>query len=207
MLRLGFEYLSSLELTGFGQSVIGRLRDDTGLTSHLLIRDRRDVVFVAKAQTHNPMFSSLKVHVATRLPAHATIHGHVLMGDITLPELRELHHDTKLERFTYRTPGTAEDLFDRIRATATDGFAVSESEFERGVSAVSAPIRNHDNGIVAALTVTIPRSDGGDEAERSLLVNRVCKAAVELSACLNYRPRDDDPTARRARTGDKRSRA
>lgn len=61
VLRLGFEYLSSLELTDVGTPILERLRDATGLSTHLLIRDQRDVVFVAKAQTHAPMFSSVKV--------------------------------------------------------------------------------------------------------------------------------------------------
>src|SRR5271156_6445738 len=81
VLRLGFEYLSSLELTDLGLPIIEALRNDTGLTSHILIRDGRDVVFVAKAQSHTPIFSSVKVNVGTRLPAHATTHGQVLMGD------------------------------------------------------------------------------------------------------------------------------
>src|SRR6476661_4711045 len=84
VLRLGFEYLSSLELTDLGLPIIEGLRDSTGLTSHILIRDGRDVVFVAKAQSHAPIFSSVKVNVGTRLPAHATTHGHVLMGDLSL---------------------------------------------------------------------------------------------------------------------------
>ena len=87
VLRLGFEYLSSLELTDLGLPIIEALRDATGLTSHILIRDGRDVVFVAKAQSHTPISSSVKVNVGTRLPAHATTHGHVLMGDLSLDEL------------------------------------------------------------------------------------------------------------------------
>lgn len=206
VLRLGFEYLSSLGVTDFGQPVIDRLRDETGFTSHLLIRDQRDVVFVAKAQTYNRMFSSVKVHVGTRLPAHATIHGQVLMGDLTLADLRATYHDSKLERFTDCTPGTLGDLFKRVRAIAKDGFAVSDSLFESGVSAVSAPVRNHESAIVAALTVTIPRQNVGDDADRSLLVKRVCNAAVELSVCLDFVPSAGDPTTIRAQIGEKRSR-
>ena len=88
VLRLGFEYVNSLELTDFGTPILERLRDATGLSTHLLIRDQRDVVFVAKAQSHEPLFSSVKVHVGTRLPAHATVHGHVLMGDLSLARSR-----------------------------------------------------------------------------------------------------------------------
>ena len=142
VLRLGFEYLSSLELTDVGTPILERLRDATGLSTHLLIRDQRDVVFVAKAQTHDPMFSSVKVHVGTRLPAHATVHGQVLMGDLSYEELRQLYPEPQLERFTDRTPATVEELNERVRESAALGYAVSEASFERGISVVTAPVRD-----------------------------------------------------------------
>ncbi|PYE13401.1 IclR family transcriptional regulator [Paraburkholderia silvatlantica] len=199
VLRLGFEYLSSLELTDFGTPVLERLRDATGLSTHLLIRDERDVVFVAKAQTHDPMFSSVKVHVGTRLPAHATVHGQVLMGDMTLGELKALYAGQPLERFTDRTPDTVEDLYLRVRESAAQGYALSEASFERGISVVSAPVRDQSGKIVAAITATVPRSDIDDD-ERAPLIAAVCGAAIDLSARLNYRPTANDPTAAHARS-------
>ncbi|WP_028225651.1 IclR family transcriptional regulator [Paraburkholderia ferrariae] len=198
VLRLGFEYLSSLELTDFGQPVLERLRDSTGLSTHLLIRDGRDIVFVAKAQTRDPMFSSVKVHVGTRLPAHATVHGQVLMGDLTLAELRALYPEKQLERFTDRTPATVADLYARVRESAEQGYALSEASFETGISVVSAPVRDQSGRIVAAITATVPRSDIGGDAERAPLVAAVCGAAIDLSMRLSYRPRASDPTAARA---------
>jgi DNA-binding IclR family transcriptional regulator len=199
VLRLGFEYLSSLELTDIGTPLLERLRDATGLSAHLLIRDQRDVVFVAKAQTHDPMFSSVKVHVGTRLPAHATVHGQVLMGDLGYEELRQLYPEPQLERFTDRTPATVEELNERVRESAALGYAVSEASFERGISVVTAPVRDQTGRIVAALTVTVPRSDIGEAGEREPLIAAVCTAAVDLSTRLNYRPRADDPTVAEAR--------
>jgi DNA-binding IclR family transcriptional regulator len=199
VLRLGFEYLNSLELTDVGTPILERLRDVTGLSSHLLIRDQRDVVFVGKAQTHEPMFSSVKVHVGTRLPAHATVHGQVLMGDLTFDELRQLYPEPQLERFTERTPATVEELYGRVRESAALGYALSEASFERGISVVSAPVRDQSGKIAAALTVTIPRSDLGESEEREPLISAVCQAALELSERLGYRPRADDPTASQAR--------
>jgi DNA-binding IclR family transcriptional regulator len=200
VLRLGFEYLSSLELTDFGTPVLERLRDATGLSTHLLIRDGRDVVFVAKAQTHEPMFSSVKVHVGTRLPAHATVHGQVLMGDLTLDELRALYPEPQLERFTERTPATVDELSERVRESAALGYALSEASFERGISVVTAPVRDQSGRIAAAITATVPRSDIGGAEEREPLVAAVCGAAVDLSMRLNYRPNADDPTVAHARS-------
>jgi DNA-binding IclR family transcriptional regulator len=188
VLRLGFEYLSSLELTDLGLPIIEGLRNETGLTSHIVIRDGRDVVFVAKAQSHAPIFSSVKVNVGTRLPAHATTHGQVLMGDFTLKDLRALYPEPKLERYTQHTPETIEALYERIRDDANRGFAISESSFERGISVVSAPVRNDAGRIVAVITTTIPRPEIDASLLDSGLVDKVRHAADELSKRLNYRP-------------------
>ncbi|AIO70494.1 IclR family transcriptional regulator [Burkholderia oklahomensis] len=199
VLRLGFEYLNSLELTDLGTPVLERLRDTTGLSTHLLIRDRRDVVFVAKAQSNAPMFGSVKVHVGTRLPAHATVHGHVLMGDLTRDAMRQLYPEKRLEAFTEHTPATVDELYERVRHYARLGYAVSEGAFESGISAVTAPVRDHSGSIVAAITATVPRSEIGAADEKERLVETVCGAAVDLSQRLNYRPLDSDPTVAHAR--------
>ena len=195
VLRLGFEYLSSLELTDLGLPLIEALRDATGLTAHIVIRDGRDIVFVAKAQSHAPIFSSVKVNVGTRLPAHATTHGQVLMGDLTLGELRALYPEPRLERFTPSTPETVEALFERIREDAERGYAVSESSFERGISVVSAPVRNDTGRIAAVVTTTIPRAGIDTQLLDSGLIDKVRHAADELSKRLNYRPQSRAPAA------------
>ena len=77
VLRLGFEYLASMELTEHGRPVIEDLRDLCGYSAHVVVRDNRDVVFVAKAAGRSAMFHSIQV--GARLPAHATVLGRRLM--------------------------------------------------------------------------------------------------------------------------------
>ncbi|WP_144151066.1 IclR family transcriptional regulator [Paraburkholderia sp. BCC1885] len=194
VLRLGFEFLSSLELTDLGLPIIEALRNDTGLTSHILIRDGRDVVFVAKAQSHAAFFSSVKVNVGTRLPAYATTHGQVLMGDLSLADLRALYPEPKLHCFTKLTPATIEELYERILVDAQRGFAISESSFERGISVVTAPVRDDTGRIVAVITTTIPRPEIEAALLDSGLIDKVRGAADELSQRLNYRPKNGPTT-------------
>lgn len=194
VLRLGFEYLASLELTDLGLPILEQLRDATGLTSHIVIRDGRDVVFVAKAQSQEPIFSSVRVNVGTRLPAHATIHGHVLMGDLTLEELRALYPEDTLEQFTPYTPGDVSALYARVREDVERGYAVSQSSFERGISVVSAPVRDGSGRIVAVVTVTLPRAQLGEGTEGEL-IGKVRQAADDLSMRLNYRGGKAAPAA------------
>lgn len=192
VLRLGFEYLSSLELTDLGLPVIESLRDATGFTAHIVIRDGRDVVFVAKAQNAGNAFGSVRVNVGTRLPAHATTHGHVLMGDLSLAQLRALYPERALERVTKATPETVEALFDVIRDDARRGYGIGNSAFERDISVVTAPVRNEASRIVAVVTVTVPRPEIDAALVAEGLVEKVVRAAAELSRRLNYRSDDEN---------------
>ena len=88
VLRLGFEYLASLDLTEFGRPIVERLRDETNLPAQLVIRDGREVVVILRAGGASTFESS--VSIGTRMPAHATILGRVLLGDFSEAELREL---------------------------------------------------------------------------------------------------------------------
>ncbi|NRE47744.1 IclR family transcriptional regulator [Burkholderia pseudomallei] len=192
VLRLGFEYLNSLELTDLGLPVIESLRDATGFTAHIVIRDGRDVVFVAKAQNAGNAFGSVRVNVGTRLPAHATTHGHVLMGDLSLAQLRALYPERALERVTKATPETVDALFDVIRDDARRGYGIGNSAFERDISVVTAPVRNEASRIVAVVTVTVPRPEIDAALVAEGLVEKVVRAAAELSRRLNYRSDDEN---------------
>jgi len=186
VLRLGFEYIASLEVTELARPVIERLRDATDLSAQLVIRDGREVVVVLKASPSSTFASN--VTVGTRLPAHATILGRVLLGDADDEMLRRLYPESALPRVSPRSPRTLVELKRLVREDHARGYAVSESFFEHGVSAVAAPVRDQSGGIVAAVSVTAQRPALEPKGLREKLVAQVLGAAAELSRQLNYRP-------------------
>jgi DNA-binding IclR family transcriptional regulator len=187
VMKLGFDYLSSLALTDIGTPVIDRLRDATGFSSHLVVRDGRDVVFVAKAWTRDSVLSAIKVNVGTRIPAHASVHGHVLMGDLSEAEIEALFPEPMLPTYTPHTPRTAKEVYERAQKYVAEGCAVSESSFEPGISVISAPVRDGTRMIVAAVTLTIAKPFLEKAMFDQGLVAQVKQAAGELSERLNYR--------------------
>ena len=48
LLSRGFEYLASLDMVEVAQPILQRLRDRTGLSSHMAIREGREVIYVAR---------------------------------------------------------------------------------------------------------------------------------------------------------------
>ena len=185
VLRLGFEYLSSLELTELGQPVITRLCDAIRQPCNLVVRDGRHIVYVAKVTPPTPLSSS--VRVGTRLPAHATVLGRILLEDLSLAELRTLYPEEHLESFSDRTPRTTLELFNLVQGDLERGFVLGEGFFEASISTVAAPVRDHSSRIVAALGVTIP-SSRIEPGQLEDLVRSVQESAAELSSLLNYTP-------------------
>jgi DNA-binding IclR family transcriptional regulator len=188
VLRLGFEYIASLDVSELGRPVIERLRDESGLSAQLVIRDGTEVVIIARAAAPSAFASN--VNVGTRLPAHGTILGRILLSATDEAELDALYPSATLPRVSQRSPRTLAELKRLLRQDAARGYAVSESYFEAGISAVAAPVRDHTGKIVAALSVTAqrPRLEPKD---RDRLVKLVLRAAANLSRRLNFRIDDE----------------
>ncbi|WP_322091553.1 IclR family transcriptional regulator [Paraburkholderia bannensis] len=195
VMKLGFEYLNSLALTDIGTPVIERLRDETGFASHLVVRDGRDVVFVAKAWTHDSTLSTIKVNVGTRIPAHASVHGHVLLGDLSEAAIDKLFPESMLPTYTPYTPRSAKEVYERAQKYAAEGCAVSESSFEPGISVISAPVRDSSGLIAAAVTLTVARPFLEKTMVDAGLVGRVKAAAKDLSERLCFYEKEESEKA------------
>jgi len=166
LLRGGFEYLASLDMVEVAQPILQRLRDTTGLSSHMAIRDRREAVYVA------------------RFPAHATIMGRMTIFDMDDKDLAALFRDRPLQRFTPQTPTTLKALRTLLVDDRKRGYAVSQAFFEAGVSAIAAPVRDGATRIVAAINVTAVNAHIDEQAMHGELKDAVLDAAGKISRWL-----------------------
>jgi DNA-binding IclR family transcriptional regulator len=185
VLRLGFELLASMELTEVGRPIIDELRDRSGFSAHLVVRDARDVVFIAKAAGSNAMFHSIQV--GARLPAHATVLGRALMSDLDLSELSKLFPEAKLQAFTPKTPSNVKALKALIDQDRDRGYGVSMGGYETGISTIAAPVFNEQSRVAAAISISVPTQRIDDEALMPL-VNLVKAAADQMTARLSHAP-------------------
>ncbi|RAS09551.1 IclR family transcriptional regulator [Cupriavidus alkaliphilus] len=192
VLRLGFDYLASLELTELGRPLLDRLRDEIHYPCNLVVRDGRSVVYVAKSVASRPFAST--VNVGTRLPAHATVLGRVLLEDLSLAELRALYPEERLEVYSESTPRTVEELYDMVQRDRQRGYVLHEGFFEASISTIAAPVRDRSGKVTAALGATIPAARI-DPDQLDNMVEQVRRAAAELSRLLDYRPEVPRPFA------------
>ncbi|MDK3025599.1 IclR family transcriptional regulator [Cupriavidus taiwanensis] len=192
VLRLGFDYLASLELTELGRPLLDRLRDEIHYPCNLVVRDGRSIVYVAKSVASRPFAST--VNVGTRLPAHATVLGRVLLEDLSLAELRALYPEERLEVYSESTPRTVEELYEMVQRDRQRGYVLHEGFFEASISTIAAPVRDRSGKVTAALGATIPAARI-DPDQLDHMVEQVRRAAAELSRLLDYRPEVPRPFA------------
>jgi DNA-binding IclR family transcriptional regulator len=183
VLRLGFEFLASMELTEYGRPVIEKLRDTTGYSAHLVVRDGRDVVFVVKAAGRSAMFHSIQV--GARLPAHATVLGRLLLSDLDLSDLKKLYPEAKLPAYTDKTPTNLGQLQTLIEQDRANGYGLSQGGFETGISTIAAPVFNEQRQVVAAISVTVP-AQSIDPEQVNVLVSHVQLSAAQLTQRLTH---------------------
>jgi DNA-binding IclR family transcriptional regulator len=183
VLRLGFEFLASMELTEYGRPVIEQLRDLSGYSAHLVVRDGRDVVFVVKAAGRSALFHSIQV--GARLPAHATVLGRLLLSDLDMVALKKLYPETPLPKYTDKTPTTLAQLKTLIDKDRANGYGLSQGGFETGISTIAAPVLNDQHQVVAAISITVPAQQVDPELAQ-VLVSRVQSAAAQLTERISH---------------------
>ena len=184
VLSLGFEFLASLEITELARPVLEKLRDDTGFSSHLVIRDGCDVVFIIKASAKGTFSSA--INIGTRLPAHGTVLGRVLLADLTDEELNVLYLSETLSKFSDQTPQTLGRLKVILEKDRKLGYAISVAYFESGIGAIAAQVRDASKRVVAAINVTYQNSNVETIDIKGEILAKVLQAASEISHQMNY---------------------
>jgi DNA-binding IclR family transcriptional regulator len=152
VLALGYGYLASRDIIDVAMSHLIRLRDRTGWSAHLGELHGRDVVYVARVATRRSIASI--VHVGTRLPAHATTMGRILLSSLSDQEIRELYSQDLNRSFNLSPYLDIAELLKQIAADRAEGIVVQNSGYEPGVASVAAPIRDVSGRTVAAINVS-----------------------------------------------------
>ena len=136
--------------------VLRRLVAELDETAHLTVLQDGQVLTLLSETSPN---QSVRVAgwVGRIAPAHCTASGRALLLDHSPQQLAELFGDLPYDRVAPNSPGSLAELQERIAAAAAVGSVIVDEEFEPGLIAVAAPVRDQSGRIVAAINVSGPR--------------------------------------------------
>lgn len=156
VLRLSGSYLASSRLPRLVQPTLNRLALLSRESFSVAVLDGDEVVIVARsASPQAQRLLPYGLHLGTRLPAHATSTGRVLLGALRPPALNAWMRGRELQRLTPHTIVDPKALRARIDQARRDDFAVAREEHELGVLALAVPLRNMKGATLAALNVVV----------------------------------------------------
>jgi DNA-binding IclR family transcriptional regulator len=156
--RLGFGLVplagavsGRLDVTRMGRDACERLALEFGETVNIAVLQQSYAVNVHQARGPSTVLSYNWIGRIT--PLHSTSSGKALIAWL---EEDDLLKGLDLERFTERTLCTREELEADLAATRERGYATVVEEYEIGLNAVAAPIRDQTGGVVGALSLAGP---------------------------------------------------
>lgn len=149
ILRLGMGALASLPLPHIVQPWLDQLTEQIGQSCSVSILDGVEIVYVARAAQRRVM--SIGLMPGSRLPAHCTSMGRILLAGLPEAEARALIDASDL---TPRTPFSLTDpdeIMARIAEARRDGYTVIDQEVETGLRSLAVPVLDGRGKVVAAL--------------------------------------------------------
>jgi DNA-binding IclR family transcriptional regulator len=158
-LELGSVYQNQSDLLRQAMRRLESLARVTRETINLAVLDQgmKEVAYIAKIDS--PHVLKTDIQIGTKLHAHCTALGKVLLAELDPSRLDELFPPrTQLPAYTSRSIASAEVLKKRLAEVRRDGFAVDQEEFRKGVVCIAMPFRDTSGRAVAAISVTAPAS-------------------------------------------------
>jgi IclR family pca regulon transcriptional regulator len=148
VLTIGQHFAATHGVVETAQPHLLQLAEATHESASLAQLDGSDVVYVARVQVRRVM--SISIDVGSRVPAHATSMGRVLLAWAP-PSIVDQVVEAGLRRLTAKTITDSVRLRDSLHDVRQRGYAVVESELEEGLLSASVPVRDPDEAVIAAL--------------------------------------------------------
>lgn len=185
ILDLGYSYLSSMELWGFAQEYLERLRARLEESTSIAVLDGHDVVYVMRAQTKRML--AIYLGVGSRLPAYATSLGRIQLAYLPEDRLKQYLDQVQLEKFTPYTINSIEELRQTLERERENGYSIVSRELELGISGVAMPVRDRLGRTIAAISCNF-RPDKADEPGAiDQILEQLAQARNEIEAVLAMR--------------------
>jgi len=182
VLRLGYAYLSSQPFWEHLDKPIRALADHLNESCSAATLDGDEAVCVARAPGRRSM--SEGVSIGSRIPAYASAIGRVLLAGLHDEQLDALLDGCTFEKFTPRTVTESERLRKLIARVRSDGFAVTDGEWEEGVRSGAVPIHDGRGQTIAALSVAVNAGRVSMASLRSELVPELLDAVKQIESSI-----------------------
>ena len=183
VLRLGVGALAALPLAQLVQPWLDQLSEKLDQSTSVAILDDTEIVYVARAAQRKVM--SIGLMPGSRLPAHCTSLGRVLLGALPESEARAVVLRSDLAPRTAYSLTDPDEILDRVRATRADGYAVIDQEVETGLRSIAVPLYSAGGRVCGALNTGLSVAHASREDLVTVFLPALLKVQNALRSVLH----------------------
>jgi len=177
ILTLANMAMNGLNLRKLSSTQIRQLMLRTGLTVHMAIQERNEVVIIEKADS--PYTPKVETWVGKRMGIHCTAAGKALLCDWPEDDIDRLMR-FGLPRYNDNTIVSPQKLKKELAQIRKQGYSVDAEEETIGSRCIGAPITDETGKVVAAISIAGDKHQIHKETFPTL-VKYVQEAASEIS--------------------------
>lgn len=182
--ELGSVYANNSLITE-GKRFLPELAEKTGEKAHLGILHQGTVLYLLNQES--PKSMRVNTPVGVRKPVSTTALGKVLLAWMDEAQAAHILHTEGMPASTPSSIRTVDAYLAELKRVRERGYAIDNEEMSVGFRCAAAPVRDHTNQVIAAISV------GGrsfDEGGMDSLAGLVCDYAALISERLGYVPKD-----------------
>ncbi len=178
VLSLGYAYISGQQLPQVARPYMQSVADEIHGSSSLAVLDRSDILFVGRVRS--PSLLTTTLSVGSRLPAHITAMGRVLLAEVPDDQIDRYLQNANFQSLTDLTLVDPADVKAAILKARQLKYSFVDGELAIGVRAVAVPVHDHSGAVVASLNVSVADARASREQiiETCLPVLRRAAAAI-----------------------------
>lgn len=197
VVREGNEYKLSLRFLEYGQYArtrspdfelihqkVSELAEETNERSHFLVEEHGKAVYLLQEKGDKAIETDAKI--GKRIPLHTTAAGKAILA--SLPEYRtdQLIEQQGLDEMTDYTVTDKEELGSELQEIRERGYSINVQENLEGLRAIGMPVKDGDNKVIGAISVSGPLHRMSGEWFEEELPQLLMSAVNELELNITY---------------------
>ncbi len=155
LMEMGLGALRGLDFRRAAFPYMQQLVDRFQETCTLSVFDRGRMLYVEVVHSQHSL--TIAARVGRHLPVHCTASGKVMLAFLP-PAVAEPVVNAPLALHTEKTITSPDQLREELKLVRQRGYAIADEEFEMGIWAIAAPIRDFSGAVVAAMSIAFPTS-------------------------------------------------
>jgi len=183
-----FQFLDTLQsaypITHAALPFMRRLSSLTQETVHLNVIDGMERICIDSIES--PQYLKASMPIGNRSPLYAGASPKCLLAFSTQEFIENYLKQAKFTPLTENTITSVTRLSSEIAVIKNQGYASSLGERTPGIGSISAPVMNHRNMILAAISLAIPEIRFKDNDHRNSCLKELINVAKDLSKAMGY---------------------